>query len=265
MTERLIFPEWRDENAKAKYTFADSATLDNGEYQIDEAAFLDGRLYPIGGNERLYLSRITRDGDDITLGISAEGLGELATATFSVASPPDNGELAFSDAYGRPAGILLSTPTALAALGALDQGTQAMMLAQTRFAATVVIPQPDVGVRGILTEEGDFLAGDVWLVGEDGVVLREEDGAIRVDFIGEPYASRELCQDEEPQEGGETVEPILAPFCPIKTINGYAPNDYGNLELRIGSDQSETNIMRIIGQNGQLKISLLGQRKFRGV
>lgn len=265
MVRQILFPDWRDENAKIKYPFADSALMDNGDVELPTTAFIDGRLYPVGGNELLYLNRLTRDGDTVTIGIRADGTSELATTSYSVSVPPDNGELAFADSYGRPAGILLSSVLELEALGALDQGTHTFTLDQTRFAAAAVIPQPDSGVRGVITEDGDVLAGDVWMVGERGVVLRQDEGAIRVDVVGDPYASRALCETEEPQEGEAETQPILAEFCPIKTINGYPANDAGNFELRVGSNQSETNIMRITGQRDTLKIELLGQRRFRGV
>lgn len=265
MAYQILYPEWRDENEKVKYPFSDSSTMDNGTIVLSPTTFIDGRLYPIGGNELLFLNRITRAGGKITIGIRAEGTEELATASYNLAAPPNSGELIFADSYGRPAGLLLSSSLELGALGALEQGTQEFTLAQTAFTAAVVVPQPDSGVRGVITEDGDVLAGDVWLVGERGVVLRQEDGAVRIDIVGDPYASRTLCAEEEPQEGEAESQPLLAAFCPIRTINGYPADDYGNFELRVGSNQSETNIMRITEQKGTLKIELLGQRRFRGV
>jgi hypothetical protein len=236
--------------------------MDNGAITLSPTTFIDGRLYPIGGNELLYMNRITRDGSEVTIGIRAEGTAELATASYDLAAPPSDGELIFADSYGRPTGMLLSSALELGALGALDQGTQEFTLAQTAFTAAVVVPQPDSGVRGVITEDGDVLAGDVWLVGERGVVLRMEDEAVRVDVVGDPYASRTLAAEEDPQEGETAAQ---AAFCPVKTINGYPADDYGNFELRVGANQSETNIMRIRGQRDTLRLELLGQRRFRGV
>lgn len=265
MVQQILFPEWRDENEKIKYPFSDSSTMTNGTLTLPPTTFIDGRLYPIGGNELLYMNRITRDGSVVTIGIRASGTEELATASFSLSVPPDNGELVFTDDYGRPAGMLLSSVLELGTLGAVEQGTQLFTLAQAAFTAAVVVPQPDSGVRGVITEDGDVLSGEVWMVGERGVVLRQEAEAVRIDIVGDPYASRALCEDEEPQEGEAATQPVLAAFCPVKTINGYPADDYGNFELRVGSNQSETNIMRITGQRDTLRIELLGQRRFRGV
>lgn len=264
----ILFPEWHDETRQLSYPFSDAASRTNGILEIPKWLFLDGRLYPIGGGERLYLTRVTRAAEIITLGIGSVDAGELATTSYSVIAPPANNELIFTDAYGRPAGMLLAAPQSLAIFGAIGQGTFEFTVDQTPFATTVVVPQSDAGVRGVITDDGDILTGDIWLVGEDGVVIREEGGAARIDIIGDPFATRVLCEDEEPADdpGAGEDEAVLDAYCPLKTINKYSPDRYGRFELSVGSNQSLTNIMRITpGGEGSLRIELLGQRRFQGI
>ena len=276
----IVFHDWREENKRRKYPFADNVTADNGTLAIPDGLFIDGRLYPIGGNADLYLSRITRDASDMTFAIRATGTDELATATFDLTDVPSNGELTFFDGYGRPAGILLSSSTELQAFSGVDIGVYEYTLAQTQFAAIVVVPQPSPCLRGILLEDGQMLTGEVWLVGEDGIILRREDDAIRVDVVGDPFASRKLCTE---QVVGDTDVQALTPYCPIMTINGVAPDQYGNFSILPGGNQSRSNILRIeagsqagsevtehLGGAGTLRfatltIKLLGQRKFSGL
>ena len=267
MAQKILFPEWRDETKQLKYPFADRASLTNSTLEIPSWLFLDGRLYPIGGGSRFYISKITKVADVVTFTLSDE-TAELATASYDISAIPASGELVFTDSYGRPAGMLLSASQYLAIFGAMSQGTYEFDIDATEFAATVTIPQPDVGVRGVVTDDGDVLTGELWLVGENGVVLREEDGAIRVDVVGDPFANRALCEAEEPQDDPEEgeAEPALAPYCPVLTINKYPADRYGNFIMRVGANESLTNVMRIIpGAGNVLRIELLGERRFSGV
>jgi len=187
----IVFGDWRDDNQQRKFPFADDALLTNGTLEIPNSLFIDGRLYPIGGTEDLYLSSIEREGSIISFAITAAGAGELAVGGYDVTNIPENGEIAFYDAYGRPAGMLLSTETALEAFSGLSTGTYEFISEQARFATVVVVPQPEVGVRGFILPSGETIFGDVWFVGENGVVVRKDtDGSLRVDLIGDPFAEQ---------------------------------------------------------------------------
>jgi hypothetical protein len=275
----IRFHDWRDTNARRKYPFADYVPAASDELTIPDELFVDGRLYPIGGNEQLYLSRITKDANALTFAIRATGTDELATASFSLDDIPSTGEVAFFDEYSRPAGILISSETALQTFSGIDVGVYEFLLSQTEFAAAVNTPQPAAGVRGFVLPDGDMVTGNVWLVGEDGVVLRRDsDNALRVDVIGDPYAARKLCADEEANEDIAA----LRPYCPIKTLNGIAPDAKANFQMLVGSNQSMSPILRIIPgeQSGSdvtehlegesslnfatVIIEMLGERRFRG-
>ena len=259
-----LFQDWRDEQRKVRYPFADTASLTNGVVTFLDSLFVDGRLYPIGGGPRLYISEVKREVDVVTLTLRSEASEDLATTSFQIASPPSNGVLAFTDQYDRPAGVLVSTALELAIFGAIDQGTYTFTIGQTELAAAVIVPMPDAGVRGIITADGDIVAGDVWLVGENGVVLREEDGALRIDIVGDAFAKRAICTDEQEEDISEDDGALVA-YCPLLTINDYTPDDYGNFELRVGGNQVQQPIMRIEpGEDANsLVIRLLAQHNFR--
>lgn len=278
---KIVFGDWRDDNEQRKYPFADDATLVGDTLTIPAALFLDGRLYPIGGNEDLFLSQISRSGSIITFTISAAGPGELATAQYDVTDIPESGELAFYDVYGRPAGMLLATETTLEAFSGLNTGEYDFIITQTRFATAVVVPQSEAGVRGFILPSGETVFGDVWIVGEDGVVVRkDDDGSLRVDLIGDPFAARKECEDEEISD--EDVE-VLQPYCPLETINGIPADDLGNYKLLVGSNESLSTLLRIVPVVDQaddvakhlggasslkfasLKIETLGERRTEGV
>lgn len=275
----LVFGDWRDDNQQRKYPFADDALLTNGTLTIPNSLFIDGCLYPIGGNENLYLNRITREDSTITFGIKA-GDFELAVGQYDVTDIPVTGEIAFYDAYGRPAGMLLATETSLRSFGGLNSGTYLFTQPQTRFVTAVVVPQPEIGVRGFVLPDGSFVTGDVILVGEDGAIVRRDaDDSLRIDFVGDPFASRKLCDDEA--AGDEDVS-LLQPYCPIKTINGIPANALGDYKLLVGSNDSLSPVLRITPVSqpdddvrkhlqgdsalkfASLLIQVLGQRRFRG-
>ena len=250
---KIAFNDWRAENEQRNYPFADDATMTNGTLTLAKSLFIDGRLYPIGGNEELYLIRVSRSGSTISFVIGTEIGGELATGSFDVTDIPENGEVAFFDTYGRPAGMLLATEESLQAFSGLNSGDYEFIQSQTQFATAVVVPQPDAGLRGFILPDGQIIAGEVWLIGEDGVVVRNDDGALRVDIIGDPFAARKLCEDEEPSD--DTIAELEA-YCPIETINGIEPDENGNYKLLVGSNQSLANILRITpGTSGTSEVT----------
>ena len=241
-----LFSEWRDGNTDSKYPFSESATLVNSNgFFIPEEMFLDARIYAEGGTARQYLSGITIEADEITLTIS-DPYTVLATASFDVSSPPD--DLALEDLNGRPAGVLISSSSALGALSSWGVGDYVFTIAQTEFAATVVVPSPQTGVTGFVLEDGTLFSRDVILVGRDGVVLTVEDGNIVVNVVGEPLFKRKICEEE-----GYFDTPRF-----IQTINNVVPDDYGNFGLFISTDTVPDPILRIRRTSNGLRLYAVG-------
>jgi hypothetical protein len=232
----IAYAPWRDNNQQINYPFSDTARLSNDAgASVDHDLFDDARIYPVGGSVGLYLSRITLDGPMVTLAIGDPEHGELATVTYDANAAPE--ELALMDAYGRPAGILVSDSIRLAAVvSRYGEGDTVFEPAETEFAPSVAIPLPQAGVRGVLLDDGSVLAGDIYLVGADGVVVSYESGAIRVDALGDPYALQKSCDEEGVP---------LPVFCGLKTINGIPPDGNGDFKLSVGANMASEPILRL--------------------
>ena len=245
----VVYPEWRDGNARIKYPFADSASLSNSAGAgIALDLFDDARLYLIGALAGVYLSKISITADQVTFYV-ADSTGTLASGSFLFTAAPE--QVTLFDNYGRSAGVLVSTSSKLSALNSVyGLGDVLFEADQTEFAASVVILLPNAGIRGVLLDDGNMLSGDVYLVGTDGIVVREENGTVRVDIIGDPYAFLRACQ----AEGFD-----IANFCGLKTINGISPNKMGDFKLTIGGNLAADNLLRIEQPtNGAVNIRALG-------
>lgn len=241
-------PEFRDEFENTRYPFSDTATLraDSGmELLLD--TFLDASLYPIGAVGNVFLSSIALLARQATFTISA-GSTMLATAVFDPLAPPDI--LRFVDTHGRPAGILVSSSLRLARFSAWPLGSHDFTVNDAAFVASCVIPLPAPGVRGLLSEDNTLLAGDVWLVGDNGVAIREEDNRIRVDVVGDPLFVSKLCGPA----GRFKAQPLL------RTINHCPPDFHGNYNLTVGSHFNAETVVRIYASEGGLVIEAVGQR-----
>ncbi len=252
---RIIFPDFRDEQADSRYPFADTATLRSSsiELSLPREGFIDAVIYTINGAVKAYLSQLVIDGSNVTIVVGTEDTIEMASATYNPLSVPDNGYLALYDVYNRPAGALIATRECLAFLSGWPIGTHAFSLDATEFVSSLVIPAQETGVRAIQSEdELNFLTGDVWLIGDAGVVIRQEsEEVIRVDITGEPLFKRLLCEGT-----AENYSP--GPF--LQTINGCGPDEYGNFNITVVGENTPDSIMRIYPQDGQLKIGLVGKK-----
>lgn len=246
----IQYQQWRDENKNRRYPFADTASLRNGDgVAVAESLFDDARVYPVGASVGLFLRRIEVTDTRLDFHIADPVSGELASGGFSFGGAAPN-NIVLSDVYGRPAGILVSDASKLSALPALyGEGDFSFEADQTEFAASVAIPSPQPGVRGILLDDGNIVSGDIYLVGTDGVVLSEEDGNIRVDVIGDPYALMKACAEQ----GIEFPK-----FCGLRTINQITPDANGDFKITIGGNLAPDNILRIEQDGGQVKLRALG-------
>lgn len=249
MTTHIIFPEYRDELEFTRYPFADATSLKSSEESqvIEGDVFLDASLYPIGGHEHLYITSILIEARAVTITVGDYLNAKLASTTFDPLDAPE--VLDFADAYGRPAGVLVSDATRLSRFGAWPLGTHTFAKGTTEFAASCVVPTPEIGVRGLLTTAGDLFTGDIWIVGDDGVVCRDDgDGNIRVDIVGDPLYVRKLCAPIE----------LFTAQSFLRTINGQSPDVNGNYNLVVGSNLNAHTIMRIYGTEAGLVIEAIG-------
>lgn len=249
-----LYPEWRAANSTTNYPFADRATLINAEGRIIlEGLFLDAALYPIGGQHGLHLSKVTITNQDITLTIGDNRQSELASGTFALIQPPDT--VSLIDNFGRPAGVIISESARLQILQSWGVGEHVFTLAATEFVATVCMPTPEIGLRGIMLEDGSLCVGDVWLVGEAGVIVREEFinlpteyapnpyRIIRIDVVGDPLFRRRLCEPPD-----LFVTPRFIKTIRVKHDLGEficTPDACGDFKLAVGNNLAVDTVLRI--------------------
>jgi hypothetical protein len=226
--------DYRDENAASRYPFADGASLRaTSGLAIDPATFLDAAVYPVGGRARCGVTAIVVADRIVTIWVGDPPRSRRASGTFDPFFPPDAVHL--EDEYGRPAGMFLADPVLLAASQAWPTGTHTFPAGAAELAASCVVPTPEAGLRGFLTEAGDLLTGDVWWVGEHGVVVRDEGGTVRVDVVGDPLFARRLCFPL-----GVFSTPRF-----VRTINGIPPGPDGNFQVLVGDRDAPDTALRI--------------------
>jgi hypothetical protein len=252
MPEQILYPDFRAELEATKYPFADTVSLldTTKAMRIEPDSFLDASLYLIGASDRLYLSQITVDDTANVLFVISDEFG-TATASAPYTAGATTDVLVFNDPDGRPAGIIISEALRLLRFTTWPAGTYTFKLSATEFVASCVIPTPGIGVRSLRTDEGFAVSGEVWLVGDDGVVITSpSEAVIRIDVVGEPLFKRKRCTDTD-----EFVPPNF-----IRTINNCPPDAYGNYHILVGDQLAGDTILRIYPTDaGVLRIEAVGQ------
>jgi len=243
--QAIEFTSWRNNAEHVNYPFTDGASLtSNNGILLGRDTFDDARLYPIDGDEGLHLGAIAVDGSTVTITINKADGTSVGSVSYDAASAPEL--LSLVDSYGRPAGVLVSTSAKLSAIaGHFGQGTTEFDVDATPFAPSVIVPLPQKGVRGVVLDDGTVLTGDILLVGTDGIVLSVEDGMIRVDAIGDPYAILKQCEEDGVP---------IPPFCGVKTINRIKPDEHGDFKLFSGVNVTLDNVLRLEIGNGTVRL-----------
>lgn len=265
---RQFFEAWRRQHQATKYPFAESASLRNRAGKtLLEGMFLDAALYPVGGQAGLFLSGVVIDHAEATLYVGDTRETRRASVTFDLVSPPD--ELSLVDVYDRPAGVMVSESVRLAAFQSWGVGEHLFRQAESEFCAAVCLPTAEEGLAGFLLDDGSFVSGDVWLVGDDGVVVRSDDvvvgpaedprnvRALRVDVVGDPLFRRRLCADIGLFTTPRFVR-VLRVTAADTTVD-VTPDEYGDIKLTVDNDAAADTVLRITPISGGLQISVVGE------
>lgn len=262
MASRVQHSQFRAELDDAKYPFADSATLTNGAKSLLEGTLIDACLYPVGGGPSMYLSKVVITHDTVTLYVGDLSNDSLASGSFDVIDPPD--EIKLVDTYSRPAGILVSTGVRLGLFQTWGTGTHTFTEEQTPFVASVTVPTPEVGLRGFLLADGSVMTGDVWIVGDDGVVVRYEETAgvngaiptIRVDFVGDPLFRRRLCGSNDLFVTPKFVKTITFTDGHQEVV--VTPDSHGDVQMTVNNAMAENTVLRLRSTSQGLIIECVG-------
>lgn len=222
MSPRVTQPEFRDQQRFSKYPFADHATLisDDG-LLFPDPMIVDASLYLVGASENIRITQIEVAPRLITFYIGDDLEPEMAKASFDPLQPPEI--LYFEDTYSRSAGIMVLDLPTISSVNTWGEGIHTFSPDATPFLAGIVIPLPEVVLRGFLLPDGSLMTGHVPILGKDGVIVRQDDdGNIRIDIVGDPLFTRKIC--------GEFDQILNSPIF-LKTINGLLPDPYGNFHL----------------------------------
>jgi hypothetical protein len=256
---RILFPDFRDEQSDSRYPFADTATLTatDNVTAIERDTFIDATFYAINSRGTIYISSVVVTPQKITIKIGDEAAAAIAETSFipNPVSGPENGVLHLKDAYGRPAGVLIASKEKLVLFAGWVIGTYTFSRAATSFVATTVIPAQEAGVRGVLSAADDLITGDLWLIGDGGVVFRyegEQNGyqIIRVDVVGVPLFSRFLCIPFD----------RFVPKNFVRTINNCPADEYGNFTITATGFEVEDTVLRVSHKDGIIFIDAVGRK-----
>ena len=276
---RTVYPTYGEESVDAAYPFESGATRTSGDASIEDDVFVDGRFFPPDGRWDLYISSIVVS-EEVVITI-ADASGTMGTGSFTRNDPPEY--VTFATETGIYLGLLqgysvrdsVTDPIkrGLHKLAGWSNGTYTFSASATRFAATVVVPQPQECVRAIRLDSGAIFFGDVYLVGENGVQLTNAssqflsssssgialvqghrfDDVIRVDIIGDPLYVRRGCEGEEVV----TDQDILVQSLVFKGTT-ILPDVDGGLNLTVATQgASEQPALRVLPIQYGLEVSFI--------
>jgi hypothetical protein len=235
--------EWRDENERSRYPFADDANPRSAGRTISNDLFLDAIFYVETVSDRLYLTQIDVESDLITIYIGTKSSRFLLKTTFLPTAPPDS--LVFQDTATRPSGMVISDATRLLRFrgwptGSYNFGDTA------EFVSACIVPAPERCVRAFSALNGFQNSGDVWFFGENGVQLRGFSAfggaTVLVDIVGDPMFKRKLCN------GAETFPTRVF----LQTINGVPADAYGNWIFSLNDELAAKPALRVDVRDGAL-------------
>jgi len=230
----VLYPEWRQDNEHSRYPFSDSASLTADTNQVlDKDYILDMRIYPIGITDPVYVSRITRTSAYVSINFASGG-GEFGGGLWDIGTLTEN-KLELFDENAVSIGIIVLSNSGKIALEGWPIGDHNFAQVATELVSTCVVPQPQVGIRGFLLDDGSFLSGNAAFVGGRGVWLSDDGGHMRIDITGDFGQFKDQC--------GNLESFVTIP--PVKTINGEPPDENGNFLIVPSMDNGKAPIFRV--------------------
>jgi len=253
-----------DNRGGGSYPFNDTCSMTslNGDI-VPKGAILDARVYTTSSKETTYISVIDVSESTLTIHLSDSSYVDIAKATVELGD-----QLAiFLDTFGREVGVIYADFDKLR--GALGS-TQTLFEFDTTalaFVSSVLVPQPRNVLTSLYTDTSKAAAGDIWLIGEDGVALTVSDNTVSVNINSDPLFKRKSCEvgiDSSNQYTQRQVKAI--------TINNELvyPDQYGIIIWRVNSGTSisdsssnigssaEDSLMRIFNVTNGISVEVVG-------
>jgi hypothetical protein len=196
-------------------------------------------------------------------------------------------QISLYDSLGRPSGVIVGNIDAIRSVLAPPSVVEFSPDATT-FVAGSIVPQPTIGVEGISLDDDSVLSGDIWLVGEDGVVLKHNNNDVRVHVVGDRLFARRSCEEEEgayrvPRPLRRIVIRIAGLGLAISSLTDeqiaeltleelellllegdeysleieLTPDQYGNIDIVPDDIQGPGSIIRIVRLESGLRISII--------
>lgn len=270
MPRTIRFPEWRDEQEYPAYPFEDesSLTTTTGE-TFPASTFIDAAVYILDVTKPIQLTAVTVAAELLTLTFGTEDELTLATAEFEWTSADT--QLQLQDTSGRACGVLVSDAARLSVFQGWGAGDFTMESSAAVLVAACQHPIPDAGVTSFELDDGSVLFGDVYIVGDNGIVLNcvptthgDACGvlptpryAIQVNAIGDPLFLRKVCEPTLFQTA--TFLQSLVFQKGEKEVE-LGPGEDGRIIIWQGSVVSENTILRVVQRENKLKISVVGEK-----
>lgn len=262
---RVRHQQFRDELDATNYPFGPDATFVSAAgVTLPAGLFEDAAIHPIGGTYGVYLSSVTVTRSHLTFTTGDAVTVAQASGTFVLLS----GEIQIPlfDGYGRPAGILIADNDALNTIATWGEGTYAFTVDATPFVASVCIPTPEIGVSGILLDDGTFFSQGVFLVGGSGVTINTGTGSdpltglpvqtITVNAVGDPLYLRDACGDT-----ANFTTPIFVTS--LAVVGGsrsfvVTPDPYGNAMISVSNAEAHDTVLRVRTTSAGLVVETVG-------
>lgn len=262
MLTEVLVPQWRNEQQMSRYPFTDLSSLKSSgnTLELNDAEFVDAHVYVAGHNGRIFLGKILVGAADTVLTLTTDRGIALATATFDTAAVPE--EIWFEDLAGRCAGVLVTDTENPPSWPEGEHNFRT----NAEFVPTCISASTAGAGGSIVLESGEIFANDIWLVGDDGVVLAHDGSVLTVHAVGDPLFKRRLCPvtEEGSSENAEFVTPrhLVAFSIPVEGGWVDVPADqFGGFILTANDQLSEDTVLRIFPDpdDDAVKMELVGK------
>lgn len=189
----ILLGEYRNENSRRHYPFADDVSLRDADGNVLSNDFLiDAFLYPIDMVGIPYMSKIDTDEHLIYISDSGTGL-VVGVAEYDLA---EDHAYVYEDMYERQIGVLVFG-SGLSTLF-MGRAIREFTAEATPLCPTTYIPLNQLGVRGVVLPDGTLITGDIIFAGENGVEVTNTGTTLRIDLKGVMLPSQDECGDDCP-------------------------------------------------------------------